>query len=63
MQRDLEDREGSKNLLLLGIQMGTRLTELEGFVRDLVADLEEVLGDPMGEEALEDADFNDDQDF
>ena len=54
----------SKNLLdPLGIQMATRLTELEGFVQDLVQELEEVMGDPMGEEALEDAGFNDDPDY
>lgn len=37
--------------------MGTRLTELEGFVRDLVEDLEEVMGgDPMEEGDLEEDD-------
>lgn len=52
----------SKNLLLLGIQLGTRLTELEGIVQDLLEDIEELMAGE-GSEGMVDADFNDDPDY
>ena len=52
----------SKNLLLLGIQMGIRLTELEGIVQDLMEDIAELMGGD-GSYGMVDADFNDDPDY